>query len=217
MRIAFFTHDRVPATLPTAVASLHVSDVNAYLSDIVVYVDAIDLHCVRWARHHKRLRIEQLPDDVRAPSSGYDRLTLAEAHALANAPDDVALVEDDVVFRDGWVESFRAVVERITKTYGSRYVLSAYSPRAYKCRSPYTRVEPHLFYGTQFLYVPRVMKGEIASFLREHVGELHNDLLIGRWAQETGSAIFTVVPGLVQHVGQTSALGSEWHCNPEWP
>jgi hypothetical protein len=236
LALVFLTCPREPAYLPATLASAFLGDpLTSRLHEIVVAVDAPDLACIAPLGGHQRIRW--------VPRTGEESERVARFHvhwrachnywrALKLAPVEVRGVivcEDDVIFRDGWLEMLLECLREMQAVGLQEFMLTAYSARDHeepwlrrgRCYSSYVA---HGFYGTQAMFYPTTELAPLAELLWVHgveVSEAPYDLLIQRRAIAR-QHLYATRHSLVQHIGaKSTGLGDGKHRSPSferpWP
>jgi len=135
----------------------------------------------------------------------------------------LCVCEDDVIFRDGFVDKLLRVVNQIEQKR-DRYVLACYAAYDFVNHSNNAGDllycdYPSGFYGTQCMYYPRNVVEELSDYIWKHgveTPEETGDLLIGRYPRKFHPRKLLLASrwSLVQHIGQhTSGLGN-FHTTP---
>jgi hypothetical protein len=165
-------------------------------------------------------RATGLPRTIRDPRVGaWPNYVLALHELLMREPraDAFMLVQDDALFFDR--EPLRAYLEaEILWPGASRGIVSLYCPSAYTQPTPgWHKADETWGWGALAFVFPNdlarafLLDAEVFSHRwdgRNH-GLAHIDVVIGRWAERTGVAIWYPTPSLVQHVGDASSLWSD--------
>jgi hypothetical protein len=219
MIISFIVAPREPAYIHQTIASMYLSDPSASRAQIRLYLDADNDSFLKAYEHNQNPKVLIAPKEQRGIEHHLLRLTLAQSRALSEAGNEEHFVvaEDDLLFLDGWTSRLQAAVAAARRTSGEAFILSGYSPMMMVGDTIAKWSDSRRFYGNQFLYVPKSVRERLSRCLKDRLGELPSDLLIGRWAAETNVPIFATIPSIVQHVGKKSSIGSPWHSSPMWP
>ena len=204
-RLAIVTTDRPERYLHLTLASLLATGCT---DPVDIYADARIPDSAWPLEHHDQFRFHRTS---RRPQS-----TLANfAAALSASPtdQDLLILEDDVVFANGW----QRVVDRIRQGLGgTEYLLSLY----WCCERipeltdlPIVSCPHNLFTCSQALllqasYLPALRDHCQASRRRE------GDLTVGDFMTARSIPIYIAQPSLVQHWGKRSAAGSFYQQSP---
>jgi|GEM_PF-3463267 len=236
LALVFLTCPREPAYFPATLASALLGDpLTNRFPEIVVAVDAPDLACVSPLEKNRRIRWVPRTDEEnqrvarfhvhrRACHNYWRALTLATPNVKG-----VMVCEDDVVFRDGWMEMLLDCLNEMRQNKMEAFLLAAYSAfdhedrwlRRKRCYSSYVA---HGFFGTQAMFYPVAELPALTQLLWEHgvaVSGAPYDLLIQRYAIAR-QHLYTTRHSLVQHVGaRSTGLGDGKHRSPSfgrpWP
>jgi hypothetical protein len=204
-RLAILTTRRPVPYLHTTLASLLAT---GWHDPIDVYCDA-HIPDIEWPlAHHDQFRFHRTH---RRPSSHVANFTAALD--ACGTGQDVLILEDDVVFANGW----QTVVRRLRESLdGQTYLLSLWWCRVLSpCRSdlPIIRCPPEHFTGTlgvllQASYLP-ALRDHCAAVKRREV-----DLTVGEFAGQHEIPIYITQPSLLQHWGRTTSIGSFYAQSP---
>lgn len=175
---------------------------------IDIYTDA-HFPDVEWPlAHHDQFRFHRTQ---RRPSGQMANL-IATLDAC-DAGQDVLLLEDDVVFANGW----QRVVQRVRDSLeGQSYVLSLWWCRVMApCRPdlPIIQCPPEHFTGT----VGILLQATYMAALRDHCAATQRrevDLAVGEFAGQHKIPIYIAQPSLLQHWGRTTSIGSFYAQSP---
>lgn len=216
MIICFVTAPRLPAYMHQTLASMLLADADASSLRVKLILDADNDEFVEQYKHNGRVEVARNLEAIRSVPT-MQRVTLGFRRALLEThPDEELLIaEDDIVFRDGWLRSLRAAAAESRKRSGDRFLLSGYAAYEFSSR-PIAAYPAPTYYGNQLLYVPTSVRAPLAAYMAEHVNEENGDMLVKRYAHESGTPIWATVPSLVQHVGKVSGASSPWHYTPMW-
>jgi len=160
-----------------------------------------------------------------------DRCAFTTYRALNDHPgdqfdheDSLILLQDDLEFAPGWLEKTLEVTLSIEADTGSdHFVLALYAPHPFEKRpySVYTRGD---FYGCQALYLtPRAvhaMAGALHEGNIRHRGAGKTDrtpddlLMRNHFIAHREPYLLAMVPSVVQHIGEISAIGVGFHQSP---
>jgi hypothetical protein len=236
--VSVLTVPREPEYIHTTLASLYAADPWVHRLDRVnLYVGAPDHSYLDSYRHHQHLVIhaleEQSWDEVTALSP-VERLcfNMRRALDLPDGAQGLLLLEDDTVFRDGFLQILIETVQEIEQSIGqASYVLAGYysydfgnAPEIRRGRL-FTAYPCEGFYGTQCMYYPR----KILELLREYVsrygigpGHRPSDMLVKklgidlRDGEVGGEGIYACLRPLAQHIGTVTTGLGEFHQTPKF-
>lgn len=230
LQIAVMTVPRDPQYVHQTLASLFAADPLVHEAAAVkLLVGSCDAAYLDVYRHHRRFHILPLTEDEQREISQWPvhRKFCHNYHRCLtlDVPESggLLLVEDDVVFRDGFLRKLMAAIDEMENNHGLyQYVLALYVP--YKLRENpslrrgqfYCSYYAPLFYGTQAVYYPHSVLRPLANLIRETgVDECREpgDMIVKRYG-ESINAIYGTVASLVQHIGvQSTGLG-HFHTTP---
>lgn len=236
LALVFLTCPREPAYLPATLASALLGDPETtHLREIVVAVDAPDLSCIAPLGAHRRIRWVPRAEEENQRVHGFHvhRRACHNYWRALQVPRSgargVIVCEDDVVFRDGWLQMLVECLNEMQTAGLHDYLLTAYSARDHeerwlrrgRCYSSYVASG---FYGTQAMFYPTTEIASLVSLLWKHgveEAEAPYDLLVQRHAV-LHQHLYTTRHSLVQHVGaQSTGLGDGRHRSPSferpWP
>lgn len=204
-RLAILTTDRPERYLHLTLTSLLAT---GWTNPVDIYTDA-RIPDLAWPlEHHAQFRFHR--SDRRPRSS---RLNYATALSAGPTDQDVLILEDDVVFANGW----QRVVDRIRQGLGgTEYLLSLYwccERIAELSDLPIVSCPHDLYTCNQALllqasYLPAMRDHFNASSRRE------SDLTIRDFVMAKGIPIYIAQPSLVQHWGKRSAMGNFYQQSP---
>ncbi len=232
--VVFLTCPRQPSYLSQSLASFYAGDpATRSLREVSVEVDAPDLECVKWLQHHVGIRfVARTPEESeRVKEFSLHRKGCAaywRAMGLASAGSRAVLVcEDDVIFRDRWLEQLLDCLNEMEDAGISEFILSVYSPydlEEWRRGRAYSSYPAGAFFGTQGVLYPARELAPVREMIWKHgvlLAEQPYDLLMKRRAIER-QHLFGSRHSLVQHVGfTTTGLGGGHHMSPsfgrDWP
>lgn len=219
MNLVFLTAPRTPLYLHQTLASMYLADPDASCWNVWLLVDnAPDKSFIEGYLHNKRVNLLRTrPDDALLPTG--QRIVTNFARMLREMPKDEPLVlaEDDIVFRDGWVDTLDVAVEAC-EAQDDRFILSGYACY-WLTEKPVAKMSPfhEAFYGAQLLYLPASIREDLADYMLAHKDQAFGDILIQRWAQDSMVPIFATVPSIVQHMGHVSGANTPAHQSRMFP
>ena len=126
--------------------------------------------------------------------------------------ESILLLEDDLDFADGWYGWMLDAIKEIRKTY-RKWILTlccfSYEPKRRYDRGArwFPNAAPWWCGGACGIVYPADLAREFSSYLYDHLvtkDELPTDLLIHRWAKETGVQFCATAPSIIQHIGAVS-------------
>jgi len=127
----------------------------------------------------------------------------------------VVLLEDDLIFRPGWLQQLETAADSIRRDIGDRFILSGYHRLAFPGEALYYEREKGVpFWGTLCMYVPVGLQTDLQHVFRSNAKswQAPMDTLIDRWACASRVPIFYTHPSVVQHAGvEASAVGHSSH------
>lgn len=218
MLVSILTCPRSPTYFHQTLASMIVSDPESSNLRIRVVVDADDDSHMSAYSHNSRIETVRIDSTSRQMCPG-DRITAGFLLGLQKEPisEGILLMEDDVVFRDGWTTALRIAMEEASRRSTSgKFIVAGYASYHFSSR-PISLYPSSKFYGTQCCYVSPHARRDLTEYLRSHIGTAPVDILVGRYSSEVGTPIWATVPSLVQHIGTSSAIGSvTHHTTPMW-
>lgn len=110
-------------------------------------------------------------------------------------------IEDDIIAAPGYLPAMEAWL-RICKDEGWTGV--PWFVRTGKPLPPNPYPAEH-FFGTYGFLLTATEAGDVATYLRAHLGEFPADILVARWLQANGRGLHIREPSLFQHVGAISS------------
>ncbi len=136
-------------------------------------------------------------------------------HCLSNDVDEndgVLILEDDVIFSNGWNYKFESIISKLKLKFGDRFILSLFTslPLCTVDTMPDLGFLPlpiHQFYGTQGMYYTNTIQKEIIDvFNTYNIKKIKPyDLIIRDYLIKNDIPTFVVVPCLIQHIGRQSS------------
>ena len=145
---------------------------------------------------------------------------LARSHAL----DAILLLEDDVVFAEGWFDYLRNAIEDISSNHlnishpRTQWILSLYRFHRdvevfHQAGLHWSLVPNQQFWGTQAIVYGREVLSTLPNwvFQKTLIERLYPiDESLCAYSQWTGVPTYTTVPSLVQHIGRRTTGQSRW-------
>jgi hypothetical protein len=225
MTLAILTVDRSPEYIFKTLGSLFMADPLVHeLGSLHLMVDAKDATYLDDLKQHTILKIHPLDPEV------HDRVEGWGLHRRFNhncvrclslpvvAGGGLIVIEDDVVFRDRFLERLIATIAEIEEVAHIRdYALAlttaydlerehSFFRGAHYCSYGYP------FYGTQAMYYPKAVARNLADYLFKKGVETYTnpgDLLVG---EAYGDRMYACARPLATHIGRVSTgLGG---CGP---
>ncbi len=138
------------------------------------------------------------------------------------------ICEDDVIFRDGWIDKLCQSLNEMQTRKVDRFVLSLYSPHDHRNGSLrrgdyYSSYVANSFYGTQCVFYSSSEIHDVSRLIWEKGVESPDapyDLLLKRYCERKQN-LYTTRVSLVQHIGQKSTGLGGGHRSPTfnlpWP
>jgi CheY-like chemotaxis protein len=217
LRLAVMTVRRSPEYVHTSLASLLLSDPLVHeLKGLHLIVGSADAEYLNEYRHHRRIEIHPMspPEAERSRDWIQRRRLCFNYYRCLTIPqagyEGLCVCEDDIIFQDGFIKKMLAAVNEMEQRHKpTKYLLDLYM--AYGRNSEPTsrlgrfcaKYSARAFYGTQCMYYPSSLVPEVAQLIYEHGVEqfrLPSDLLVGEYANETGT-LYGTVRSLVDHIG----------------
>jgi hypothetical protein len=128
------------------------------------------------------------------------------------------VLEDDVVPCQGWEKRFHETVRQIEARHDGLYALALFDSiipaRPKNDGGYYVPYLANIFYGTQAMYYPDAVRAGFADYLKQRGVDSYRtpyDLLFKEYARKEGVMLFSSVPSLFQHVGETSTGLGRFH------
>lgn len=235
IRVALTTVDRPRSYVQQTLDRLFVSDkTTEELPPVRVIVDGASADFLgEWA-DDPRVEVELLSlrtAHLQAELDPIDRCAFTTYRALNDHPggqfdeeDSLILLQDDLEFASGWLEKTLEVTLCIeADTASDNFVLALYAPHPFEKR-PYSVYCRRDFYGCQALYLtPRAvhaMSGVLHDGNIRHRGtgktnRTPDDLLMrNHFIAHREPYLLAMVPSVVQHIGEISAIGVGFHRSP---
>jgi hypothetical protein len=228
IRLAVMTVSRSPEYIHTTLASLLLSDPLAHcLKGLHLVVGSAEANYLKHYGHHCRMEVHVTDeqDCQRLQEwTPHRRFCFNYHRCLTILPADchgICICEDDVIFRDHFVETLVAAINEIEQENGvAKYLLDLYIPDTFK-RDPscaegkhWVKYDAESYYGTQCMFFPRSIVPEVAWMMhRFGVADYRapGDLIIRQYALMTNSLYGTKQP-LVQHIGlHSTGLAEFFH------
>jgi hypothetical protein len=187
------------------------------LTPIHMVVDGNDQQYLREYADHPSFQIHRLTDTEfveQAQRTIHTRFCLNYCRCLSlSGPRGIVILEDDVLVRPNFMVCLEQAVEEIEKHSDlRRYVLSLHSKRNLPANAAnhrgqfYVRYPPIQYYGTQGMYYPQAVVGEIRDYLCAHGVENYRqpgDMLI-RELMRKRQMLYNTAWDLVEHIGEVS-------------
>ena len=215
--LAIMTVDREPQYVHRTLASLFAADPLVHeVSSIHLVIDTSDAGYLQDYRHHRKLSFHPLREVERDRIGAWSRhqrfchnyvrclsLPIPEGGGLC-------VCEDDIVFRDLFVQRLLATVDELEAHTGSAdYCLALFTDRDLEQDASFYRGRYFCsygwdFHGTQSMYYPRGVAGDLGEYLQEHGvdrAEDCGDLLLGKLY---GDRMYASPRSLVDHIGAVS-------------
>ncbi|MBV9124101.1 MAG: hypothetical protein JO112_12145 [Planctomycetes bacterium] len=214
--LAISTVHRSPPYVHHTLASLFTADPAVHrLEPVRVLVNGCDAGYLRDYGHHARLRIESLDSREEERMAGWSihRRACHNYYRCLSVPlsegQGLVVCEDDVVFRDLFVQRLRETVGEMHAHGLEKYALALFATYDFEEEPSFYRGTLYCsygwpFYGTQCMYFPAMVAREIADFVREHgveTPEAPYDILLSRLY---GDRMYACCRALAQHIGEVS-------------
>jgi len=215
--LAIMTMDRQPQYVHRTLASLFAADPLVHdVSSIHLVIDTSDAGYLQDYRHHSKLSFHPLrkaEHDRIGDWSRHRRFCNNYVRCLSlPIPDGggICVCEDDIVFRDLFVQRLLATVDELEAHTGeSDYCLALFTdcdleqdPSFYRGR--YFCSHGWLFHGTQSMYYPRGVAEDLRTHIKEHGVDSTDDcgdLLIGKRYRDR---MYASPRSLADHTGAAS-------------
>jgi hypothetical protein len=217
--IVMTTCDRQPAYVHRSLAALFAAD--AGVRSVHVLVGGGDAGFLgEWVSDHRvtpcLLSASQLDELRRSLPRARTRVVTRAALELAEG--DVVLLQDDVDFAPDW---WRITLEALTWLDVATVVLALYSPHVHTRRvtahAPIAVYPAVDFYGCQGLFMGRLARARIVGALRDapaYDDNADDETIRTSLVRDPSIELFALVPSVVQHVGEVSAIQSRFHRSP---
>lgn len=215
--LAITTVDREPPYVHQTLASLFASDPLVHeLPAVHLVVGTKNAEYLRHFRHHPNLRFYVLDDEEHERISKWTphrRCCHNYVRCLSlpiPAGGGVCVVEDDVIFRHGFLNDLlKAISEMENVGHLRPYALSLFCDRDLEARPSFRQGVYYCrygldFYGTQGMYYPRDTALELRDYVQQHGVDTHEyavDLLIGGACK---GRMYGCPRSLVDHIGAVS-------------
>ena len=216
--VVFLTCPREPSYLGQTLASFYAGDARAReFAGVTVAVDAEDLACVEWLRHHAGIRWAARSAEDSARIEGWHlhrRACGAYWRALGlgmTGARGLLVFEDDVVFRDGWVGMLLEMLEEMYEAGWAEFMVTLSSYREHESAALrrgrfFLRYEEEGFYGTQGMFYTASEVEPLREIIFERGmvrAEAPFDLLV-KYQVQGRANFFASRVALIQHAGQVS-------------
>jgi hypothetical protein len=214
MQIAVITCDRTPAYVHETLDSFWKSPggqgVCAHL-----FVDGCDgSYLSRYGTSDMRPTWHHFLDEHEErrirPYRAHQRACYGFLRALRESDEDILLVEDDVVFHPAWKERLQEMCDVEPHALVTLFTFHNLATHPHLNHRGHEYGKPVLFYGSCALYVPRIHRTSLASFVAERlgVGEYDAfDMLVGKWVDASQDhKLIAILPSVVDHLGAVSAI-----------
>lgn len=220
MNLVILTAPRTPLYLHQTLASMHLADPRAHEWKLHLLVDnAPDKSFIEGYLHSSRVHVLRTRDKDQGLPTG-QRIVTNFARMLREMPNDepLVLIEDDIVFRDGWCDALDRA-KKACEESDTSYVLTGYAPYVFQGEERVAEMSPfgEAFYGAQFLFIPPTVRESLAAYMVAHRDQAFGDILIQRWAQDELVPIFAMVPSVAQHMGHVSGANTPPHQTKMFP
>jgi hypothetical protein len=211
----------VPRQVPyvhQALASIFSSGREVYdAAPLHVVVDSCDTTYLAEYAGHPAIRLHYLTE-AEASAQGRrglcSRFCSAYCRCLAiPAKAGVAVLEDDVIVRDGFLRCLAETILEMENGAGlSDYILSLHAKRNLRAHPAFQRGHFYIssparrFYGTQGMYYPASVARELREYIHQHGVAAYRrpgDLLIAEYAHAHRN-LYNTVWDLVEHTGSVS-------------
>jgi hypothetical protein len=215
--LAIMTVDREPQYVHRTLASLFAADPLVHdVSSIHLVIDTDDADYLQDYRHHAKLSFHPLrkaEHDRIGDWSRHRRFSHNYVRCLSlPIPDGggICVCEDDIVFRDLFVQRLLATVDELEAHTGAAdYCLALFTDcdleqEASFYRGRYFCSYGWAFRGTQCMYYPRGVAEDVRGYLQEHGVDRTDDcgdLLIGKLY---GDRMYACPRSLADHIGAVS-------------
>jgi len=215
--VAVMTVPRDPPYIHQTLASLFASDPLAHeLKSVHLVVDASDMAYLANYRHQRALALHPLTSEKEEKTEGWGRHRRF-CHNYVRClslpiPEEggICVCEDDVVFRDRFLQRLLATVREMEDEAGLRdYCLALFADADFEANQSFYRGRHYCsygwsFHGTQCMYYPR----SVALAIRDHIHRLGvenltkpGDLLI---QDLYGDRMYACPRSLANHIGAVS-------------
>lgn len=228
---------RDPQYVHTSLASLFAADAGIHrLNGVNLYVGTHEQEYLDCYRQHRHVVIHPMSPQAWAevePLTLGQRLCYNVRRAMQDAlsAKGLLLLEDDVVFRDGFLQILFETVRDVEQKLGhANYVLAGYfsydftvDPAIQRTRL-FTAYPCELFYGTQCMYFPRDALPRLIDYVSRHgfgPGHIPYDFVVKKFGldlreeEAANDGIYACRRALVQHIGVvTTGLANQFHQTP---
>jgi len=215
--LAIMTVDREPQYVHRTLASLFASDPLVHdVSSVHVVINTSDDDYLQDYRHHRKLSFHPLrkaEHDRIGKWTPHHRFCHNYVRCLSlPIPEGggICVCEDDIAFRDLFVQRLLVTVEELEAHTGAAdYCLALFADCDLEYEASFYRGRHFCsygwpFHGTQCMYYPRGVAGQIREYLQEHGVDRFDDcgdLLIGKLY---GDRMYASPRSLANHIGVVS-------------
>lgn len=215
--LAITTVDREPQYVHRTLASLFAADPWVHdVSSIHVVIDTSDAGYLQDYRHHRKLSFHPLrkAEHNRIEDWGPHRRCCNNYFRCLSLPipegGGICVCEDDIVFRDLFVQHLLATVGELEAHTGTAdYCLALFTDCDLEQNASFYRGRHFCsygwpFHGTQCMYYPRGAAEDMREYIREHGVDRFDDccdLLVGKLY---GDRMYACPRSLADHIGVVS-------------
>jgi len=163
----------------------------------------------------------QLDKIERTPPEG--RCLLNFRRQLGEGYGPLLALQDDIAFTSDWVGKLDRLVEqlerhRIQMERRSSYLLALYCAYRLPAKMGDWAFYPqHLYYGNQAIYMSAYGRDRLRRYIDAELAAgrpKSDDMMVKESPGPARLDIYAAIPNLVQHIGDTSALGLHFHQSP---
>jgi hypothetical protein len=231
MQVAISTTDREPAFVHDLLKTLLKGGQADDLRIRCVVCGPDDTYLDRWSKHVDTETLDKRGLRKINHLKPKRRIFFNAIRCLSGADhaDSLLICQDDVVFCSDWRSKLAKMVATAPEYLGksqprhrelgrnsSRYILSLYAAYPFKTR-PVCGYPIQKFYGTQCMYFPQEVLGEVAKAMDRAFDSGRcppDDIWLKEWCTRQDLPILCGIPNLVQHIGRGSTIGSPFHESP---
>lgn len=120
----------------------------------------------------------------------------------------VLLIEDDIIFRHGWLDALVQGIHDHPTAIITLYVSPHAHARGLPSDVPFAPLAPLAFHGSLALYIPYAWRGELAAYIDRELeaGDAPFDDLVSRFIATYSVPFVTSTKSWVDHRGDVSAI-----------
>lgn len=156
----------------------------------------------------------------KTPPEGRCLLNFRRVLGSGNGP--LLALQDDVAFTSDWYDKLGRLLhdferKRIELERRTSYIMALYCSYRFRDQGGWAYYPWYEFYGNQALYLSAGGRQRLRRYIDDELRDgrpKSDDMMVKDAAQPAKIDIYAAIPNLVQHIGNSSALGLHFHQSP---